>query len=64
MDVLTERLSDSIQYDFDAARLDFLAARRQQQTKDTPAARRRVAECQEQVDRILDMWNDALLISG
>lgn len=61
MDVLVTSLADSLQYDFDAARLELVAARREQQTKDTPAARRRLAECQAQVDRILDMWNDALL---
>ena len=64
MDVLATSLQDSLQRDFDAARLDLVSARRQQQAKDTRAARRRVAECQEQLDRLLDMWNDAQLVSA
>lgn len=64
MDVLTESLEGSLQCDFDAARLHLVAARRDRQTKDTPAARRRVTECQAQLDSILDMWNDAMLISA
>ena len=64
MDVPATSLEDSLKYGFDAARLDLVAARREQQRKDTPAARRRVAECQQQVDRILDTWNDVLLVSA
>lgn len=64
MDALASSLANSIQYDFDSARLELVAARREQQTKDTPAARRRVAERQAQMDRILDMWNDVLLASA
>jgi hypothetical protein len=64
MDVPAESLEDRLQYDFDAARRNLGCARREQQAKDTPAARRRVAERQAEVDRILDMWNDVLLTTA
>jgi hypothetical protein len=59
MQVLAETLADRLQSDFDAARFHLVAARRDQQAKDTPAARRRVAECAARLDRILDMWNES-----
>jgi hypothetical protein len=59
-----ESLEDSIQLDFDLARLELADARRALQAEDTPAARRRVVECRARVDSILDMWNDVLLTSA
>jgi hypothetical protein len=57
-------LEESIQLDFDLARLELAEARRALQDVDSPAARLRVAACRARVDDILDMWNDVLLTSA
>ena len=64
MDGDADSLEDSIQLDFDLARVELAAARRALQVENTPGARRRVAECRARVDSILDMWNDVLLTSA
>ncbi|WP_448628124.1 hypothetical protein [Geodermatophilus sp. URMC 64] len=57
-------LEDSIQLDFDLARLELAEAQRAARADDTPTARLRVAACRARVDDILDMWNDVLLTSA
>jgi hypothetical protein len=51
---------DRLHLEFDAARRELVEARRAQEQKDTPDARRRVAECRTRLDTVLDMWNDAV----
>lgn len=48
---------ERLQLEFDLARLELVEARLEQQQKDTPAARSRVAECRSRVDKVLDTWN-------
>ena len=57
-------LENSIQLDFDLARVELADALRAVEAHDTPAARLRVAACRARVDDILDMWNDVLLTSA
>jgi hypothetical protein len=57
-------LEDSIQLDFDLARVELADARRAARSDDSPAALARVAACRALVDDILDMWNDVLLTSA
>lgn len=64
MSAIVDSLENSLQRDFDLARLDLAEARRELQHKDTPAARRRLAACRARVDHILDTWNDAALTSA
>jgi hypothetical protein len=59
-ELLDDEFDEHLHLEFDLARLELVEARRAQQLKDTPAARLRVAECRNRVDRVLDMWNDAL----
>jgi hypothetical protein len=61
VDVLCTDLEDSIQLDLARARLELTEARASQAVKDTPAARRRVAEARAVADSLLDMWNDLAL---
>ena len=58
MDVLCTDLEDSIQLDLALARLELTQARASQAAKDTPAARRRMAEARAVADGLLDMWNE------
>lgn len=53
-----ESMTDSIQVEFDAARVDLVIARQELGRKDTPAARARVAACLARLDAALDMWNE------
>lgn len=64
MDGDLESLEDSIQLDFDLARLELAEARRARQAADTAATRQRLDECRARLDSILDMWNDVLLTSA
>ncbi|HEV7186986.1 MAG TPA: hypothetical protein VGN28_03755 [Blastococcus sp.] len=59
MDVLCTDLAESIRLDLVLARLELAEARESQCRKDTPAARRRVADARAQADRLLDMWNES-----
>jgi hypothetical protein len=52
-------LADTIQLDLETARLALAESQADQQRKDTPAARSRLAECRARVDRVLDSWNAA-----
>jgi hypothetical protein len=63
MSVVAAGPADRLHLDLEAARRELVAARRAQQSKDTPAARRRVAECRTELDRLLDRWNDAPLVA-
>jgi hypothetical protein len=44
--------------DFAVTRLELIEARRRHREKDTPDNRALVASCQEQLDRVLDMYLD------
>ncbi|SDG03858.1 hypothetical protein SAMN05660662_0091 [Blastococcus aurantiacus] len=58
MDALrTYAAPDALLVEFDLARLDLAAAVTAQRRRDTPAARREVAECRARIDGILDSWN-------
>lgn len=58
MDALrTEAAPDVLRVEFALARSDLSAALAVLRRKDTPAARREVAECRARIDRILDAWN-------
>jgi hypothetical protein len=48
---------DVLLVQFELARLDLAAAIAAQRRKDTPAARREVADCRARIDGILDSWN-------
>jgi hypothetical protein len=48
---------DVLLVEFELARLDLAAATAAQRRKDTPAARRQVADCLARIDGILDSWN-------
>lgn len=52
-----DTLIDSLELEFRAACTEFAEARSAQQTKDTPAARLRLAECAAVVDAVLDARN-------
>jgi hypothetical protein len=49
--------TDVLLVEFELARLDLAAAIGAQRRKDTPAARREVADCRARIDGILDSWN-------
>jgi hypothetical protein len=49
---------DRLHLEFDAARRELVEARRAQEHKDTPDARRRVAKCRTRLDTVLDMGNE------
>ena len=58
MDALrTHAAPDALFVEFDLARLDLVAAVAAQRRRDTPDARREVAECRARIDGILDSWN-------
>ena len=48
---------DALLVEFDLVRLDLRAATAAQRRRDTPAARRDVAEYRARLDGILDSWN-------
>jgi hypothetical protein len=48
---------DTLASDLAAACAELGAARAGQRRKDTPAARRQVADCRDRIDRLLDAWN-------
>ncbi len=48
---------ETIHVEFELACLDLAQAKAAQRTKDTPAARARVAACRDRLDAILDEWN-------
>ena len=58
MDALsTDAAPDALLGEFALARLDLAAALAVQRRRDTPDARREVADCRARIDRILDSWN-------
>ena len=60
MMLVSDSLTESIELDFREACLELDRARAAWRAKDTPAARRRLAQCVARVDAILDMWNAAV----
>ncbi|MGY1785192.1 hypothetical protein [Geodermatophilus sp. SYSU D00698] len=58
MDVLHTGPEEDLRLQLHLARLEFGAARRARQVKDTPAARQRVVDAVGHLDRLLDRWND------
>ena len=58
MDALRTHVApDVLLGEFTLARLDLGAALAAQRRRDTPDARREVADCRSRLDRILDSWN-------
>jgi hypothetical protein len=58
MDALrTHAAPDALPVEFDLARMDLAAAIAAQRRRDTPDARRAVADCRARIDGILDSWN-------
>ena len=58
MSVITaDGTPDVLLVEFQLARLDLATATAALRHKDTPSARREVADCRERIDRILDSWN-------
>ncbi len=57
---LLDEIEERLHLEFGLARLELVEARLAQQKRDTPAARKRVAECRSRVDRVLDAWNAAV----
>jgi hypothetical protein len=58
MDALrTHAAPDAMSVEFDLARMDLAAAIAAQRRRDTPDARRAVADCRARIDAILDSWN-------
>jgi malate synthase len=55
---LMANLADELRTDFLQARADLLAARREQQAKDTPAHRAAVTEQEQRLDAVLDLFLD------
>ena len=53
----TDVAPDVLIGEFSLARLDLGAALAAQRRRDTPDARREVADCRARIDRILDLWN-------
>ena len=63
MDALrTDAAPDALLGEFALARLDLAAAIAAQRRRDTPAARREVADCRARIDGILDSWNAGVRI--
>ncbi len=57
MSITSESVLETIHAELVLASVDLTQAKRAQQDKDTPAARRHVHTCRERVDALLDMWN-------
>jgi hypothetical protein len=55
-----EELEEVLRREFEQARRDLADAVREQRRRDTPAARRLLADCRSDVDTILDVWNAAV----
>jgi hypothetical protein len=53
----TDAAPDALLGEFALARSDLSAALAVLDRKDTPAARREVAECRARIDALLDAWN-------
>ncbi len=62
MTTMADSLLDTIHLEFDLACQDMAQAKLAQRTKDTLAARARVAACRDRVDALLDMWNTAAVV--
>lgn len=58
MGTATEGVSDSVRMDFRMACLELERAERAVLAADTAAAQEWVRQCRDQLDAILDMWND------
>ena len=56
MIVAADTLAESMRLDLEASRLALTAVRDELRRKDTPEARRRLADRQAVVDDMLDMW--------
>jgi hypothetical protein len=56
MTITDDDFSEVLMVDFGHARKALVEARRRHQQKDTAAYRSAVRECQEQIDRVLDMY--------
>jgi|1186.fasta_scaffold276020_1 hypothetical protein len=54
-----DELEEVLRREFDQARRELADAARAQEQRDTPAARRWLAECRSDLDVILDVWNAA-----
>ena len=59
MNAMADTLSETIRLEFDLACRDLLDAEALAQVDDRPAIRARLRACREEVDAVLDMWNDA-----
>jgi len=58
MDALrTDAAPDGLLGEFALARQDLATGIAAQRRRDTPDARREVADCRARIDRILDSWN-------
>jgi hypothetical protein len=58
MDALrTDAAPDALRVEFDLARLDLTAAIAARRRRDSPDARRDVADCRARIDAVLDSWN-------
>jgi hypothetical protein len=64
MTTLMGDLAEDLRTDFLAARADLLAARGEQQTKDTPAHRAAVAQQQDRLDALLDFFLEMTDVKG
>jgi hypothetical protein len=58
MTVTVDDLREDLAEDFAMTRTQLIEARLRRQEKDTPDNRSTVAECQAQIDRVLDMYID------
>jgi hypothetical protein len=58
MTVTVDDLREDLAEDFAMTRTQLIEARLRHQEKDTPDNRSTVAECQAQIDRVLDMYLD------
>ncbi len=59
MRTVTDSFADSIRSDFRMACLELARAERAVRDSATPETEDRLRWCREQVDAVLDMWNDA-----
>ncbi|WP_091324262.1 hypothetical protein [Geodermatophilus ruber] len=57
--LLSESPGEAMASDFRAACVELADAEAVCRSRDTPATRRRVEECRDRIDAILDMWNAA-----
>jgi hypothetical protein len=59
MNTAADSISETIHLEFDLACRDLAEAERARTQHDDEAARAHVAACREQVDAVLDMWNES-----